>query len=451
VAGRGLTGVLLVGGESRRFGSPKALARLGGRTLAEIGWATLGDACDERIAVGKAADGLELPFPLLDDGTEIRHPAAGVVAGLRAASHDVVVFLPVDCPAVPAPALRTLGAACRDAAVPERGKPLPGALRKSALPALERCLAFEAPLRGAFETLRVARVDVDPWLLADADTPSDLHRIERRARAVAAATAVAGALGVEAPGARVLQDWNDTVVHLAPHPVVARVGTSLVETDKEIAYRRELAVAVHAAAQGGPVIRPSGLLRAGPHRHDGLVLAFWEYHDEQPGESSAEEQARALAAFHRSLAGYRDALPTLDVRLAGAERVLESRPKRLPAADRELLARVYSASVARFRALARGERVLHGSPHAGNLLRTAAGPRWIDLETVCRGPLEWDLAHLPEAAADAFPAADRDLLAVARTLVSAETAIWCWATYGRAPEVDEAAHFQLGRVRGLAG
>ncbi|HSP72671.1 MAG TPA: NTP transferase domain-containing protein, partial [Gaiellaceae bacterium] len=63
MADRGLTGVLLVGGASRRFGSPKALARIGGETLAERTWRVLGEACDERLAVGKAADGLPLPFP----------------------------------------------------------------------------------------------------------------------------------------------------------------------------------------------------------------------------------------------------------------------------------------------------------------------------------------------------------------------------------------------------
>src|SRR5207244_13612398 len=93
VADRGLTGVLLVGGASRRFGSPKALARLDGRTLAEIGWETLA-FCDERLAVGKAGDGLELPFPVQDDGIEVRAPIAGLVAGLRAAANDLCVVLP---------------------------------------------------------------------------------------------------------------------------------------------------------------------------------------------------------------------------------------------------------------------------------------------------------------------------------------------------------------------
>ena len=64
--------MLLVGGASTRFGSPKALALLGGETLAARAWRTLGEACDERIAVGKLADGLRLPFPLVDDGTERR-------------------------------------------------------------------------------------------------------------------------------------------------------------------------------------------------------------------------------------------------------------------------------------------------------------------------------------------------------------------------------------------
>ena len=52
MARRGLTGILLVGGASTRFGSPKALARLGEETLAERAWRVLGEACEERIAVG---------------------------------------------------------------------------------------------------------------------------------------------------------------------------------------------------------------------------------------------------------------------------------------------------------------------------------------------------------------------------------------------------------------
>ena len=176
MAHRALTGVLLVGGASARFGSPKALAEHGGRTLAEQAWVTL-DFCAERVAVGKAVDGLDLPFPVLDDGTDTRAPIAGVVAALRIASHEISVILPVDTPRVDAAALEELADACADAAVPQTG-PLPGAYRRSALPVLERNLAAgELSLRRALDQLESRVVRIDPDLLANANTPDDLARL----------------------------------------------------------------------------------------------------------------------------------------------------------------------------------------------------------------------------------------------------------------------------------
>ena len=162
-----VTGVLLVGGASTRFGSPKALARLGDETLAERGWRVLGEACDDVIAVGKAADALPLPFPLVDDGTSERVPIHGVIAGLRAARHEIAVFLPVDCPFVTPALLRQLGEA---AAVPQTG-PLPGAYEKEMLPGLETRIARgELSLRGVNQTV----LQVDACLLRDVDVPADL-------------------------------------------------------------------------------------------------------------------------------------------------------------------------------------------------------------------------------------------------------------------------------------
>jgi aminoglycoside 6-adenylyltransferase len=161
------TGVLLVGGASERFGSPKALARFRGETLAERAWRTLGEACDETIAVGKAADELELPFPVLDDGMTERAPVFGLLAGLRAAAHDVSVALPVDCPLVTADALRRL---VEEQAVPQTG-PLPGAYTKALLPELERRVAAgELGLRGVTPNV----VELDEQLLANVNTRIDL-------------------------------------------------------------------------------------------------------------------------------------------------------------------------------------------------------------------------------------------------------------------------------------
>lgn len=168
-----LTGVLLVGGASRRFGSPKALARLGEETLAERAWRVLGEACEERLAVGKGE--LELPFDVLDDGVELRAPIAGVIAGLREATHEIAVFLPVDCPLVTPRLLRALGEA---RAVPQSG-PLPGAYGKADLPLLERRLAGgELSLRGVNPRV----LQVDERLLANANTPAELAALEDASR-----------------------------------------------------------------------------------------------------------------------------------------------------------------------------------------------------------------------------------------------------------------------------
>ncbi|HEU0335211.1 MAG TPA: molybdenum cofactor guanylyltransferase [Gaiellaceae bacterium] len=170
MAHRPLTGVLLVGGASERFGSPKALALLGGETLAERGYRVLAEACREVLAVGKAADALPLPFPVLDDGGAGRAPVFGVVAGLRAAAHDVCVVLPVDCPLVTPSVLAGLGAA---GAVPQTG-PLPGAYARSLLPVLEERIARgELSLRGVNPVV----LQVDAALVADVDTASDLERL----------------------------------------------------------------------------------------------------------------------------------------------------------------------------------------------------------------------------------------------------------------------------------
>jgi molybdopterin-guanine dinucleotide biosynthesis protein A len=180
VADPGLTGVLLVGGASSRFGSPKALVRLDGETLAERAWRTLGEVAEERLAVGKAADALPLPFPVVDDGVEVRAALAGVVAGLRASRQPVAVFLPVDVPFASAGLLRLLGHACRQAAATSHG-PLPAAIARDALPLLERRLAAgQLRLRDALAELDTVDVHADASELVNVNRPADLEGIRTR-------------------------------------------------------------------------------------------------------------------------------------------------------------------------------------------------------------------------------------------------------------------------------
>jgi thiamine kinase-like enzyme len=72
------------------------------------------------------------------------------------------------------------------------------------------------------------------------------------------------------------------------------------------------------------------------------------------------------------------------------------------------------------------EQLLHGEPHPGNVLTTKNGLLFIDLETCCRGPVEFDLAHAPEEVSEHYPGVDQDLLRDCRVLVLAMITTWRW-------------------------
>ena len=213
-----LTGVLLVGGASERFGTPKALARFRGESLADRGRRLLEEACDEVLLVGKAADGL--PFPVVDDAAESRAPVHGVVAGLRAAAHEVAVVLPVDVPLMTPAALRALGDA---GAVPSARIPLPGAYPRALLPVLEaRVAAGELSLRGVNPTT----LALPDGMLRDADTPEALRELERPGHAL-----VVGGTGMLAAATRALADRGHVVTCIARRDVRLGDGVTVEPVD----------------------------------------------------------------------------------------------------------------------------------------------------------------------------------------------------------------------------
>jgi aminoglycoside 6-adenylyltransferase len=161
-----VTGILLVGGASERFGSSKAHALFRGETLAERAWRILHDVCEEVFAMGKD-DGDGLPFPVFDDGTDERAPIFGLIAGLKLASNDVCLVLPVDVPLITPEALRALAAT---RTVPHTG-PLPGAYPREVLAELEaRVARGELTLRGVNPLV----LDLDETLLLNVNTRMDL-------------------------------------------------------------------------------------------------------------------------------------------------------------------------------------------------------------------------------------------------------------------------------------
>jgi GNAT superfamily N-acetyltransferase len=130
--------------------------------------------------VGKRADALALPFDVVDDESVVRAALAGIVAGVRAASNDLTVVLPVDTPLVRVADLRRLAESCRDAATSQTG-PLPCAFRRSALPVLERRLAAgEFAIRDALAELDTRVVDLDADHLVNVNTPAELEKLQLR-------------------------------------------------------------------------------------------------------------------------------------------------------------------------------------------------------------------------------------------------------------------------------
>jgi len=94
-----------------------------------------------------------------------------------------------------------------------------------------------------------------------------------------------------------------------------------------------------------------------------------------------------------------------------------------------------------------GRQLLHGEPHAGNLLNTKSGPLFIDLETCCCGPVEYDLAHVPEEVSECYAGADQELLRACRLLVLAMVAAWRWDKGDQFPNGRRAGQELLGALR----
>jgi molybdopterin-guanine dinucleotide biosynthesis protein A len=193
-------GVLVAGGAGARLGlgMPKALARLGGETLADRAIRTLSAVCDS-VAV---AAPVELALPLPPGSALIRvlappgvaGPLAGVVAGFAACEFDHAVVLAVDLPFVSAAALRGLLAELGryQAVIPCPGgvsQPLAAAYAASARSILAaRLQAGERSLTRAVDHLHVVRLE-DRALARlpggakgffNVNTQSDLAEAERR-------------------------------------------------------------------------------------------------------------------------------------------------------------------------------------------------------------------------------------------------------------------------------
>jgi hypothetical protein len=241
--------------------------------------------------------------------------------------------------------------------------------------------------------------------------------------AVAATTAAVRALGLEVDESVVVHDSNDVAIRLEPCAVLARTSFG-----HRASAERQVAVARGLAAAGAPVAALDPRVPEQPIERDGFVVTLWTYHAPVAPGLDPDVYADALARLHAGLRTLTLTTPHLTDRVAAARSLLidPERSPALAAGDRRLLVDTLDGLEAAVLDRRAPEQIVHGEPHPGNVLATAAGPRFIDLETCSRGPIEVDLAYVPTAVAVRYPGADHDLLADLRGLVLATVAAWRW-------------------------
>ncbi len=254
---------------------------------------------------------------------------------------------------------------------------------------------------------------------------------------MAAGVAVATAVGLAVDDAIVLHDSNKLTLRLLPGDVLARVAPA----EDQVA-EFEIELAQRLAETGSPVaaVEPRAEPRA--YQRDGFVVTLWTYYEPASSpEVAPADYSKALERLHAGMRAVDVPAPHFTERIEQAQQLLGSRDQtpELADADRKLLA---STLAEMRRAISRrgaAEQLLHGEPHPGNLLSTTNGLLFIDLETCCRGPVEFDLAHAPDEVSDHYPDVDQDLLRACRMLVLAMITTWRW---------DRRDHLPNGRQRG---
>jgi hypothetical protein len=211
-------------------------------------------------------------------------------------------------------------------------------------------------------------------------------------RAVGAAQAVAATLGLAAEDAEVVHRSTRIAVRLGPCDTLARVAHRAHRDGAE----REVGLAGLLVSTDAPVAGLDPRVPPAVHERDGFVVTLWTFHEHEPLATPPAAYAEALVRLHEGYAAVElpGAIPFTE-RVAEARAFVEADTVLAPE-DRALLLDTLDGWTASILARSHQEQLLHGEPHPGNLLATRdAGPRFIDLETCCRGPIELDLAYAP--------------------------------------------------------
>ena len=262
---------------------------------------------------------------------------------------------------------------------------------------------------------------------------------------MAAAMSTASALDLTVDDAIILHDSNKLALRLLPCDVLARVAPVAHQVAQfEVELAKRLAETESPVGALEPRVEPR------VHERDGFVVTLWTYYEPvTPREVSPADYADALERLHAGMRKLDVTTPHFTDRVAEAQQLVTSRDRtpELADADRELLNNTLRSLRRAIGHRGAAEQLLHGEPHPGNVLSTKNGLLFIDLETCCRGPVEFDLAHVPEEVSERYPGADQDLLRECRILVLAMVAAWRWDPGDQLPNGQRAGRELLGALR----
>jgi aminoglycoside phosphotransferase (APT) family kinase protein len=264
-------------------------------------------------------------------------------------------------------------------------------------------------------------------------------------RAVAAARSTATSLGLTVDSAIVLNDSNKLTLRLLPGDVLARVAPAA-----EHAAQFEIELAQRLAEAGSPVAALDPRVEPLAYQRDGFVLTLWTYYEPVgPEVISPVDYADALERLHGGMRKLEVPTPHFTDRVEEAQQIVANRDlsPALADADRELLGDTLRNLRQAIGERDAAEQLLHGEPHPGNLLSTKNGPLFIDFETCCRGPVEFDLAHAPEEVAEHYPGVDQELLRECRILMLAMVIAWRWDRNDQLPNGGQLATEWLSQLR----
>lgn len=272
-----------------------------------------------------------------------------------------------------------------------------------------------------------------------------------------AISAVQGVLvdhGLGVQHGEVLQNSNRLTVRFEPARVIARIAMAATRSvaAREVEVVRQLE---QLAAPVAPLDQ-----RFSPTVHDAgeFIVTLWDVCDPVPPAAvGPREYADSLARLH---AGLRQVDGADEWPVHFTDRVEEAlrlvadpvdAPSVLDESDRQLVASILRSGTAADRS---GQQLLHGEPHSGNLMRTELGLVFFDLETCCRGPVEFDIAHgigaddaPPLEAAKRYGGADLEILQGYWRISLALAIAWRYAPGDDLPNGPARARQWVGALR----